>query len=448
MKAQTPSVQLVACAALLISFALAGTAHADGFSRANAASADSGFRVGANGRLQPGLRFVGAYQSNVYRTEANPEHDFTLALQPHLRYLLRSDDATFNIYGEYLLKKYLGAFVDHAADPVGHKDLDIYVNYRLGLSLMTRPKSPFSFIVSDDLQRLSREFDNQERVFHRYSLMDRLTNDFQIGVEGRPGSSLRIRGLFHFDLGRYTGANTQGIGAAAGRIVYGQAFDFYGTLHAAWRFFPKTQLLLDADFGHVMWDPTFADLVTSDNADPALASLSQYDSDHWRVWFGIQGKFSRQIALQGMIGYGNAYFPDSPAAPDDNLNGSDGILGKIQLHWTPLMTQRITVGFLRDFRYLYFSNYYITTSPYVRYEGQIAGFVLPRAEIAYYYRQIAGDIDRSDHEIRARLGVDFQITEFFKIGAQYGLWSIVASDAGVDPTFTDHEIGIGIEFGF
>ena len=84
----------------------------------------------------------------------------------------------------------------------------------------------------------------------------------------------------------------------------------------------------------------------------------------------------------------------------------------------------------------------------MRYEGQIAGFVLPRAEIAYYYRQIAGDIDRSDHEIRARLGVDFQITEFFKIGAQYGLWSIVASDAGVDPTFTDHEIGIGIEFGF
>ncbi len=448
MKAQTPSVRLATCVVLLFSLALAGSAQADAFSWAGASSADSGFRVGANGRLQPGLVFTGAYQSNVYRTEADPEHDFTLQLRPHLRYLLKSDDANFKIYGEYLLKKYLGAFVDHAADPVGHKDLDIYVNYMLGLSLMTRPKGQISFIVADDLQRLSREFDNQDRVFHRYSLMDRLTNNLRVGLEGRPGSSLQIRGMFHFDLGRYTGANTQGVGAAANRIVYGQAFDLYGSIQASWRFFPKTQLLLMADFGHIIWDPTFADLVNQDNADPALASLSQYDSDHWRVWFGVQGKFSRQIALQGMVGYGNAYFPEAPDAPNGNLKGADGILGKVQLHWTPVMTQRITVGFLRDYRYLYFSNYYVTTNPYVRYEGQIAGFILPEAGFAYHFRKIAGDIDRQDHEIRANLGVEFQITDFFTIGPRYGLWAIVASDAGDDITFTDHEIGIRVEFGY
>lgn len=445
MTAQSPWIRIVACATVLLALALARSAGADQYSWARSQDADSGFRVGTNGRVQPGLRFALAYQSNVYRTEIDPEADFTLRLEPHVRYLVRSDNANFKLYGNWYLKKYLNAFKEGQVRDDFHNDLDVFVNYRLGLNLMTRPKGKLSFMVADDLYRLSQEFDNQEREFINYSRMDRLSNKFQIGVEGRPGSSLRIRGLFHFDLNRYTGADTV---FGAGRKVYGQAFDFYGSLDAAWRFFPKTQLLLQADVGGITWDPTFEELLDDDNADPYLSNLTQYDSTHWRIWAGIQGKISRKIALQGLFGYGNAYFPEFPSAPDGNLAGSDGILGKIQVHWNPVATQRITLGFLRDYRYLYFSNYYTTTSPYVRYQGQIAGLVLPTAEFAYQYRQIGGALDRNDHEVRARVGVNFQITEVLLIGAQYRLWSIVASDGGDDPLFVDHEIGIGIELGY
>ncbi len=447
MTAQSPWIRIVACATVLLALALVGSANADPYTWARSSDSETGFRIGSNGRLQPGLNFALAYQSNVYRTEADPEADFTLRLEPHIRYLIRSDNANFKIYGNYYLKKYLGAFVDHDLDQVGHKDLDVFLNYKIGLSLMTRPKSKISFLVADDLHRLSREFDNQDRMFHRYSLMDRLSNNFEIGAEGRPGSSLRIRGLFHFDLTRYTGADTQLLGAAGNRIVYGQAFDLYGTIDAAWRFFPKTQLLFQADVGGILWDPTISELL-GDNADPLLSELTQYDSTHWRVWAGIQGKISRKIAMQALFGYGNAYFKDNPEEAEGNLSGANGILGKVQLHWNPVATQRITVGFLRDYKYLYFSNYYITTSPYVRYQGQIAGLVLPRAEFGYQYRQIGGYIDRIDHEVRARVGVDFQIAEVFSIGASYRLWSIVASDGGDDVLFVDHQIGIGLEVGY
>lgn len=416
---------------------------------ASAGEDDEGIRVGANTRFQPGILVAGAYQSNVYRSESSGEGDITIRVEPHLRLVHRSGNANLDVYGEYHLKKYTGAFVDHDLDSVGHKDLDVFLNYMLGVDLVTRPKSPFSFVAADHLSRLSREFDNADLLSNQYSRMDHLSNRLQLGVEGRPGAAFRIRGLFHFDLGRYAGASAQGAGAEAGRPrVYGQAFDFYGSLEVGWKFFPRTQLMLTADFGHIVWDPTFQDLLSGISADPSLSGLNQYDSDHWRVWLGIQGKFSRKISLQAMIGYGNAYFPDSPEDPaDKNLGGINGLLGKAQFHWTPVPTHRLTVGFLRDYRHLYFSNYYVSNSPYVRYRGQIAGFLMPEAEFAYLLRTIAGDVDRTDHEIRVKAGVGFQIAEFFEFGVGYQLWSIVGSSEP-EAQFMDHQIGLEIEFGY
>lgn len=413
-----------------------------------AADDEEGIRAGANGRFQPGIEIGAGYDSNVYRSDASGEGDLILRVEPHLRYVLRSENADFEVYGEYHLKQYTGATVDHVADTVGHKDLNIYANYLAGLDLVTRPKGKFSFLFGDKLSRMSREFDNQELTHHQYSLMDYLNNKAHIGVEGRPGSSLRIRGTFNLDLGRYTGANRQGFGDSSDRRIYGQAFDFYGNIEVGWKFFPKTQAMLIADFGHIMWEPDLQDMIPSTGSDPSTANLNQYDSDHWRVWIGVQGKISRKLALQGLFGYGNAYFPTSPEGVAGNLNGADGILGKVQMHWSPALTQKITIGFLRDYRYLYFSNYYVTTSPYVRYRGQIAGFILPSAEFNYLYRTISGDVDRADHEIRANAGVTFQIRDFFAVGVDYTYWSIVASSEGTDPTFTDHMVGLSIELGY
>ncbi len=455
MKAQSIRIWAAGCVVASLALVLPGVSRA--------ATDDEGFAVGTNGRFQPGIRVAAAYQSNVYRTETEAEGDITLRVEPHLRLIHRSDDVDFRLYGEYFLKKYTNAFVDQAYDPMGHRDLDIFLNYKLGLGLMTRPEGKFSFIFKDDFGRLSSEFDNANANvdpdsnavaprFRKYSLLDRLLNQGQIGFAIRPGSSLQVEALFHLDTVKYSSAFAQGLSPdATNRYSYGTAWDFYGTVDVSWRFFPRTNLLFSADFGHVMWAPDLQESV-GDNIAPGLEGLNQYDSDHWRIWFGIQGKFSRKISVQGMFGYGNAYFPDSPDntgdAKDGNLNGADGILGKLQVHWTPVMTQRFTLGFIRDYRWLYFSNYYITTSPYLRYKGQIGGFLFPEAGFGYALRQINGDVDRVDHEVRAFAGAKFQLTSFLSVGVHYNLWSIVASSPDDEPTFTDHEIALGIELGF
>jgi len=441
-----------ALAVVMPSLALPKVAHAD---LAN----EPGISVGANGKFQPGLRFIAAYQSNVYKTDAEAEGDITLQIAPHLWLKHSSQNAEFSIGGEYMLKKYANAFVDSASDPVGHRDLDVFLNYKLGADLVTRPDGKFSFLIGDQLSRYSTEFDNansntdsgatgwQSPLLVQYSLMDRLSNDAHIGVAVRPGTSLEVEGLFHFDLAKYSGANKQGINDdATGRRTYGKSFDFYGTIDAKWRFFPRTSLLFSTEFGHVMWSPDLQDSLGG-NVDPALAGLNQYDSNRWRVWFGVQGKFSRKISVQGMIGYGNAYFVDSPEGTDGDLRGGQGLLGRLQMHWSPVETQRFSLGFQRDFRHVYFSNYYITTSPYLRYRGQIAGFLLPSAEVSYALRQYTGDVDRKDHELRAGGALDFQLTKWLKMGAHYSFWSIVASD--YEPAiFSDHEIALQVEVGF
>jgi len=450
MKIQFATVKAaVACATLVC--ALAGASP--GF----ALEADEGVRLGANTRFQPGILISGAYQSNVYRTESDLEGDVTLRLEPHLRLVHRSANANLDLWGEYHFKKYMGAYDRADGDDVGHKDLDVFLNYLVGVDLVTRPDSPFSFMTGDKLSRISREFDNSDLISVGYSRMDNLTNQAHIGVEGRPGRSLRIQGLFHFDLGRYTGARAH-IGPDTDRRVYGQAFDLYGSLVVGWKFFPRTQLMLKADWGHILWDPRFSDPdgAASGGTSAEVAGIDQNDSDHWRVWLGVQGKFSRKISLQALIGYGNAYFPDSAAGREGNLRGVNGLLGKAQLHWKPIPTQRITIGFVRDYRYIYFADYYVSNSPYVRYHGQIAGFLLPRFEFAYLLRDIHSEHYtsttasgvRTDHEIRINAGVDFQIADFFSVGPKFRLWSIVASNEPSDATFMDIEAGINIELGF
>jgi hypothetical protein len=436
--------------------ALSLTAAASSYA---ASSNEPGIAVGANGVFQPGLRFTAAYQSNVYKTDAEAEGDLTLQISPHLWLLHSSQNADFRLGGEYYLKKYTNAFVDSTVDPVGHRDLDVFLNYMMAVDLVTRPQGKFSFLVGDELSRYSTEFDNassktdtgatgwQSPLLRQYSLMDRLANDAHIGVAVRPGTSLEIEGLFHFDLSKYSGALKQGINDdATGRRTYGQSFDFYGTVDAKWRFFPRTSLLFSAEFGHVMWSPDLQESLGA-NMDPALTNLNQYDSNRWRVWFGVQGKFSRKLSVQGMIGYGNAYFVDSPEDTAGDLRGGQGLLGRIQLHWAPVATQRFSLGFQRDFRHVYFSNYYITTSPYLRYTGQIAGFLMPSASFSYALRQYSGDVDRKDHEIRAGGALDFQLTKWLKMGAHYSFWSIVASDYQ-PATFADHEISLKVEVGF
>ena len=423
------------------------------------ANEEAGIAVGANGVFQPGLRFTAAYQSNVYKTDAEAEADLALQISPHVWLKHESSKANFSIGGEYILKKYTNAFVDSAVDPVGHRDLDIFLNYMMAVDLVTSPEGKFSFVVGDQLSRYSTEFDNanakgdagatgwQSPLLRQYSLMDRLANDAHIGVAVRPGSSLEIEGLFHGDLAKYSGAQKQGINDdVTGRRTYGMSLDLYGTVDVRYRFFPRTSMLFSADFGHVTW---LTDLQESlgGNTDPALANLNQYDSDHWRIWFGLQGKLSRKISVQGMIGYGNAYFKDSPEDTAGDLRGGAGILGRVQAHWTPLATQRFTLGFQRDYRHVYFSNYYITTSPYLRYNGQIAGFLLPSAAFSYALRQYSGDVDRKDHEIRAGANLDFQLSQWLKMGAHYSFWAIAASD--YEPaTFADHEISLVVEVGF
>jgi len=419
---------------------------------------DGGFDVGANGKFQPGIRFLASFQSNVYRSESDAEGDITLRLEPHLKLLLRSENANFDLWSVYYLKKYTDAFVDHAYDPVGHRDLDIFLNYDLGFDLETRPEGKVSFLLYDKFERKSTEFDNtsipsttegteESARFHQYSLMDRLGNDARIGVAVRPGSSLEIEGLFHFDVDKYSGATEQGISSeAAERRTYGVSWDLYGSVNVRWRFFPKTSLLFSSDFGHMMWNPDLQESLGG-SMDDSLTNLNQYDNDHWRVWVGMQGKFSRKISLQALVGYGNTYFKDMPEGSDGNLSGAQGFLGRIQAHWKPIKTQQFTLGFLRDYRHTYFTNYYVTTSPYLRYRGQIAGFLLPSADFMYGYREIGGEVARNDHELRARAQVDFQITKFFAVGVQYTMWSIIASDSE-SALFVDHMIGLGVDFGY
>lgn len=412
-----------------------------------------GIRIG-DSRLQPGIDVGTAFDSNVYRTETDAEWDLVQLISPRLRWLYPGADTYFLVGAQYHLRKYWGLGVDED-DEIGHTDLDIYDNFTLRLRLDANRRGKVNPVVSADLHKQSQALDSAQWPFLPESLMHHFVADTKVGVKLKPRSALILTPGIYYSLDDHR------TGTTGARERWATGHEVTGLLDVEWRFFPKTSLLLNLEVGGLAWSfrPTDnpelqeaileASLVDEDAAQ--LLDLNLYDSVHWRTWFGVQGRFSRKLSIQALFGYANIYFPDDPNAGQPGsraqLTGADGILGRLQVHLRPTQSQLITVGFLRDYRYTYFSNYYLSTSPYLRYQGIFADRIDANATISYAYREIFGDISRTDHQIDVRAGVGVRVRKWLEPWLEYSLLAIPKS-SDPDVNFAAHMVQLRVDLGF
>lgn len=359
---------------------------------------------------RPSVKLELLFDSNVYRDAAGAEAmDLGLSVRPEIQLLYDGENFKWDFGAHYRFFTFFGI----RGTP--HTDMRQVANFnvRTGIDANRRGKLGFSIKPEVYNQSAGRGYgDSPEQVFGAYvplSFHIRPTGAFVIS----PGFSWHWSRAYWPELSIAQGAPT----------TLGERHELSGALGIEWRFFPRTFLVVSGDVGGNLWSPL---------AVTVQGSGQQINNVFWRVWAGIRGDLSRRVAMLAMVGYANAYY--GRTNPGLKFTGVEGLLGKFELGLRPLITQRIGIGFSRDFKFRYYSNRIVDTAAYVNYRGLIADRLTLMADVTYVYRDLTGGatglLDRTEHQLAAGAGLSVAITPFIHVGGNYRFSSVLQSSTG------------------
>ncbi len=395
---------------------------------ASAASAEPGLPVGPL-VAKPSIAINLVFDSNAYRTSPGTEkRDLGLDVSPAFGLVYPGENFRWELTSLYRLFFYFGV-----ADggPASRTDLARVTEFSLGTSFDINRLGKVGFylapfVANSPIRRGYGEGSEQR---------------FSAGVP----LELRIRPTSAFTIdvgGRWNWQRTYEEGAAlisATPAILGDVHDVGGGLGIDWKFFPRSHFVVHGEVGHTFWGATASGLILD---------TSRTDSTYWRVMLGLRGDITRRVAFRALIGYGNAYYT---AAPGLNLTGISGLIGDVEIAVRPATTQRIAIGFRRNFSYDYYADKIIDSAPYVSYLGLFAQRVEVAADVAYAYRELAGGVNRNEHSLGAGAGLQVVASDFFRVGGSYrfsGTLGVSGGSAGSNALYTDHRVVFGVTLGY
>ncbi len=384
--------------------------------------------IGPHTDFAPGLALSTTADSNVTSSGSEARRDLRFQLLPHVRLSLDSDAVVLGVEGEYGLDKIAGIGAPDAGGGDGGFGLDRLTDGHAGMDLIAAPHGPVSLVLGDHLVHLTRVGEAGVGTGGTdVRRLGALTNRARIGARVRPTSALAFTGLLHLDLGRHSTAAVVDDEAQPAEL-HSAYTDVWGGVAATWRFIPHTQVRAEADLGRLAW------------SEDAL--VSHLEALHWRIRGGVEGDLSRTVGFRLIVGVSGA------TASEEN-DGERGrwrdLVGDAWLTWRPHPAQQFSLGYLRDTRPVHLGDSLLGSSAALRYQGMIAGQVLPTAELVYSRYQIRGADPRDDHEIRARAAVVLAPDDRFRVAVHYDLRALVATQHGAP--FTDHRVGLTLELG-
>lgn len=385
------------------------------------------FALGPHARIAPGLAFSTVVDSNVALSSSAPRRDLRLRLTPHAHLAVDTATIYLGVDGEYAMDKVAGVRADA---PGGGSGLDRLSDGHLGVDLITAPAAPVSFVLGDHL--VHRMELSEAPVFDAAATaptyrLGMLTNHARVGADARPTTALTLSGRIHADLGRHSLAPVVD-GEAGPAELHSQYVDLGAGFTATLRFFPHTRLRADASLGRLSWSRS--------------ALVAHREAQHWQVRGGMEGDLSRKVGMRFLAGYGGF---DAAGTEDGDVAGPRGIVCDVWVIWRPHPTQRVVAGVVRDAGPVHLGDHLLTSAAAVRYQGLVAGQLLPSAEVAYSRHEIRGDDPRDDHEIRARAALAVAPDDRFRVSLHYDVRALVATSAGAPRT--DHRIGLTLELG-
>lgn len=419
-------VAAAACAAL-VACAVAGVAQADPGDHIRAGEAV----------ITPSLDIGLEYTSNAYRAERDPVGGANLALVPRLEIQAEGPDVAFTLDGNYQLRKY---FAERLTN------LDRYSDFGIGGKLELLKQNTLGFELDDDVSLRNRATDRPGADVAYYT---QFRNQLQGAAVIRPGPVLS------FDLGGswvysdffVADFTDQGIRPFNFRHSYGP------TLDGEWTFLPRTDLVIS---GGYTWNRWAQNWVPTNNADSELgAFLGLPDSETWRATAGLRGRLTEKLVLVATAGYGQAVYDeqsvvdeggggDSLDAIATDLSGIRGLLITTQVAWEMAPGERIAVGYKRDFRDAWFTNFVTYDEVYTNVDLRFGTRLGTRLGGMLRFEDYDGEVDRNDLYARAEGAVFLELQDWARlsVGSRYGQ----RLSTGAQVQFQEVELMAGARF--
>ncbi len=382
--------------------------------------------------FKPSIRAEAVYDSNVRRAQLLPEADFGLQVRPGISLVYPGDNFRWTLDAYYRFFTYFNA----GDDPdINHADLRVFTEFgistlidanrqgKVGLqlepSLNNRPTSGGD--GADGASSSGGSADQELAVAVPVKVRFRPTSAFQIYAEAGWNWSRPYYLSGAFDPNPVILGNRHQIGGGGG---------------IDWRFFPRSRVMFSGEVSRVLWGDYDADTVNHSAQLPAT---------EWKLWLGLQSDLSRKFSLRGLIGYGNVDFGEGNESYD--VSGPGGLLGEVELSVRPVITQRLGVGFRRDFQFRYYTNRIVETQAYFKYRGLFFERLQISADFNYTYRDLAGWLTRTEHQVSAGVNVDVLLARWFHVLAGYR-FSAIPSSSTNEGEYIDNRITLGITLGY
>lgn len=381
--------------------------------------------------LVPDIDLGGEFRTNVYRSEVDAVPAANFRIAPGLLVAAEGDDHDFRLGGEWVLRKYF--FVgDNDITPLPSDqsrigNLDRFDEFSIVGAADTFKRNIVGFRIADDLAL--RNF-RSDAEFADIPYTSQLRNSLDAGMRINPGPALEfIPGAAWI----WDSFRVPGIGESDRSLNVRNTFG--PKLDAKWAFLPRTALVANASWMFNDWQNNLLDA----SLNPADTQIALPNSNHIKTLAGIDGRFTDRIFSQVLIGYGVALFNDQSisggediGAADADAVGIDGLLFKSQLRYslTPSDETRrgssIAVGYVRDFKPSFFTNYLQMNQLFADYQGRIGDL---RTGLRYELRfeDYNGEVSRNDIVNRLAADLTYPMADWasFNLG---GWWQQRASN--------------------
>ncbi len=371
---------------------------------------------------KPGVSVSALFDTNVYRDSQNPEPDFGLWVRPYVGLVYPGEDFRFGLNAYYRFFTYFN---------LGGRNHSVFrrvTDFGVSASIDAGRRSKVGFSTAPEIYNTPapRGFgDGTEQT---------LGANVPVGIHFRPTRAFQINVNGRWNWARTYFSPTL---LSLTPTQIGNRHEIAGGVGIDWKFFPRSHLLFDGEFGRVFWG----------RVDPGQsASIAQEPAWFWRVWFGIRGDITRKLSLLAQIGYGNVHFAPTSSTP--TLTGPSGILGRVEFAVRPVTTQRLAVGFQRDYSFAYYTNRIENTQAYFKYQGLFFQRLTANFDFSWNYRNLVGAlITRNEHQWTAGVGLEVMVSEFFHVEAAYRFSAINPTSTNTGE-FINNSVNLGFTLGF
>lgn len=368
--------------------------------------------------LTPSLTVGVEHTTNAYHVEeVGADSGATnLKVAPELDLRLTKPEHDFRLHGVYELRKYFAA-----------KDvpLDRYDDFSIRADVDAFDKSVVGLRAHEGLGLQNFPVDSDAPT---QSYTSQLRNQTTLALVVRPTSPLEFTagGRYAFDDYRTAAL----AGSSDDLRLFNTRHTFGPTASAAWKFIPRTAVVVDFSYDHAVYAVPAIDVVDG-------ANLYFPTHDVVRVAGGLRGRLTERIVITMMAGFGSAVYdetsvPDAPATAAVDLTGIEQLLVDTSVRYELAENGGIVVGVTKDFRDSFFTNYVSYLKGYVSADARLTELVGVGGELSATSENFRGQVTRDDLLLAAKGDVSFYVQNWASIAAGTTLEQRSSSDATVD----------------